>query len=86
MSSDEARSDSGSEPELTPAEEAFGERLGAQRPVPGAAFRGGLGRLLTADDPGHRSRPPDLWRTAGLLLAAGVLLLVLGLAIAISSL
>jgi hypothetical protein len=71
------------EPELTPTEEAFGEALGSNRPLPGAAFRGALGRHLAAEDPGLPSRPPDLWRTVALLLAGAVVLLAIGLLLAV---
>lgn len=41
----------------------------SQRPVPGAAFRGGLGRMVAASDPGYGPRPARL----RLLVAAWVL-------------
>jgi hypothetical protein len=71
------------EPELTPIEEAFGEALGARRPLPGGVFRGALGRHLAAEDPGLTSRPPHLWRTVGLFLAGAIVLLVIGLLLAL---
>jgi hypothetical protein len=71
------------EPELTPIEEAFGEALGARRPVPGGVFRGALGRYLAAQDPGLTSRPPHLWRIVGLLLVAACTLLVIALLLAL---
>ena len=73
----------GLDPPLTPAEQAFGDSLASRRPVPGAAFRGLLGRRLGSDDPGHSSRPPSLWRTVALLLAAGIILLLIGLLLAV---
>ena len=49
--------------------------LRGQRPVPGGAFRGGLGRLVAASDPGYGPRPARLrlvvtgWIGAGIVVA-----------------
>ena len=53
---------------------SIGERLMASRPVPRAAFRGDLRRLLVDGSPA-RSRPPMLWARIGASFAAGMLLL-----------
>jgi hypothetical protein len=46
--------------QLDPAESELGERLRTQRPVPGAGFRGSLGRWLDQRDPGFGPRPRQL--------------------------
>jgi len=49
--------------------------LDAQRPVPGAGFRGALGRHLAALDPGYGPRPVRLrLLVAGCLGGGGVLI------------
>jgi len=69
---------------LEPEPDSFeGERLagvGAEleraRPIPGAAFRGALGRhLLNEGAAAARHRPPHLWVMVGGLAAAGLVLL-----------
>jgi len=67
------------DPDLGPQEHAIGERLSAGRPVPRPTFRGALGRYLVMEDPGHRHRPANLWLLVTAFLAAGLLLLVVGL-------
>jgi hypothetical protein len=63
------------EPELA-------ERLGRERPVPGAAFRGALGRYLVAHDPGYGTRPPRLPLIVAAYVAAGLLVMAVGLLLA----
>src|SRR5205807_1031742 len=62
-----------------PDERELAERLLSQRPVPGAEFRGSLGRYLVANDPGFGPRPERLLAIVGAYLGAGGLLLALGL-------
>jgi hypothetical protein len=64
---------------LTGGEEALAARLARERLLPGAAFRGALGRHLAADQPGHGPRPQRLRLIVCAWLLAGGLLLVLGL-------
>jgi hypothetical protein len=64
--------------EPTAADRALDEQLRATRPVPGAGFRGALGRHLAASDPGYENRPPHLWLISGGYLAGGSALLALG--------
>jgi hypothetical protein len=67
-----------SEIEIEPADQALAQRLEAIQPLPSPAFRGALGRRLIATDPGYGPRPAGLRRTVALLIAAGLLLLLLG--------
>jgi hypothetical protein len=61
--------------ELTEKEQEQADQLRDSRPVPGAGFRGALGRYLAAQDPGYGPRPRRLRViAAGYLGAAGVLL------------
>ena len=60
-------------------EHELAERLIAQRPVPRARFRGRLGRQLAVMDPGYGARPEQLWPVVTICLAAGLLMLALGL-------
>jgi len=53
-------------------------RLSAQRPVPAPGFRGALGRMLAASDPGYGPRPEHLRRTVALWAGAGTVLVILG--------
>lgn len=64
--------------DLTAQENAVGEQLAADRPVPGAGFRGALGRLLLADDPRYVRRPPRLRLISAGCLAASLVLLACG--------
>jgi hypothetical protein len=59
------------EPELA-------ELLCHNRPIPGAGFRGSLGRRLAATDPGFGPRPERLWLLVTAWLAGGSLLIALG--------
>ena len=68
-----------SEPDQSTEELAVAQSLGALRPVPTPAFRGGLARRLVSLDPGYGHRPEWLWQRAGVLAGAGVLLVLLGL-------
>jgi hypothetical protein len=52
--------------------------LGERRPLPGAAFRGALGRRLEALDPGWGPRPERLVPTAAAYLSLGLALIGLG--------
>jgi hypothetical protein len=62
-------------PSEVPAEDrAIGDRLTAERPVPGAGFRGALGRLLAAEDPGYGPRPARLWLISAASVVAGAAL------------
>lgn len=53
------------------------DRLGIGRPVPGAAFRGALGRRLAERDPGYGPRPERLRLMVAGYLGAGGLLIAL---------
>ncbi len=53
-------------------------RLAAERPVPGAEFRGSLGRHLVAADPGFGPRPGRLRTLVALYATAGTALTALG--------
>ena len=55
------------------------ERLERERPAPAAGFRGALGRYLVARDPGYGPRPENLHVMVGTALAAGGVLIGLGL-------
>jgi hypothetical protein len=65
------------EPELSVRERALAEQLQAARPVPGAAFRGGLSRHIADHDPGYGTRPRRLRLIASGYFAASALLLAL---------
>ena len=65
-------------PDPSPEDARLAERLAAQRPVPGAGFRGALGRRLVGLDPGYGPRPTRLWGLVSLWLAAGLLVLHIG--------
>jgi hypothetical protein len=66
------------EGQLEPPDRAFGERLQTERAVPGAGFRGALGRHLALRDPGYGPRPARLRLIASAYLGAGAVLLALG--------
>lgn len=70
---------SGLDRDPTPSERALADQLSADRPVPGARFRGALSRHLAAEDPGHGPRPERLRLIASGYLAGGALLLAVGL-------
>ncbi|MHB8691967.1 MAG: hypothetical protein ACYDHH_12045 [Solirubrobacteraceae bacterium] len=74
------------EPEPTPAEEAIGERLLGDRPVPPGGFRGALERHLAALDPRYGPRPDDLRLRVSGYIGAGALLLTVALLQALGSL
>ncbi len=68
------------DPELDALEGERLSRVGAEldrdRPIPGAAFRGALGRhLLDAGAARARHRPTHLWARVGALAAGGLALL-----------
>jgi hypothetical protein len=70
------------EPEI-PAESDLGERdladrLGGERPVPRASFRGALARRLAASDPGYGPRPVHLRLMVAGYLGAGSVLIAVG--------
>jgi hypothetical protein len=69
----------GNEPDLTSREHALAEKLHAEKPVPAAGFRGALGRQLAIRDPGYGTRPERLRLIAFSYLAAGAVLLAVGL-------
>jgi hypothetical protein len=64
--------------ELGVAESQLAERLGDERPVPPAGFRGALGRHLAALDPGYGPRPARLRLIAGGYVATGAALIAFG--------
>jgi hypothetical protein len=70
--------DSTLDSELEPPERDLAKRLTDQRPVPGADFRGALGRHLVARDPRYGPRPERLRMIAGLYVGAGVGIVALG--------
>lgn len=69
------------DPQLPPAERAelmaAAARLEAGRPTPAPAFRGELGRAVSAEVTSRhlRARPAHLWLIVALLSAAGIALL-----------
>lgn len=63
---------------LDPPDRDVAGRLGAERPVPAADFRGALGRSLVSADPGFGPRPERLRLTAALYLCGGMALIALG--------
>jgi hypothetical protein len=67
------------DPEPTARELALAEQLHLDKLTPAAGFRGGLGRHLAVRDPGYGTRPERLRLAVTGYLAAGALLLVLGL-------
>jgi hypothetical protein len=72
--------------ELGPAEQAVSIRLEAASPVPRAAFRSSLRRLLEERDPGHGPRPNRLRSRVGALAACGPMLPALAALVASGSL
>lgn len=68
--------------ELGAGEQRLADRLVADRPVPGAGFRGALRRYLAARDPRYGPRPEHLRRIVLAYLLAGVLLVGIGALIA----
>jgi hypothetical protein len=62
-------------PALESPERDLADRLRIARPVPGAVFRGALGRHLAERDPGYGPRPERLRLiVAGYIGAGGVLI------------
>jgi hypothetical protein len=61
---------------------AFGEELVRHRPVPSAAFRGGLWRYLAARHPGHGPRPERLRVLVAAYVLVGLLLMLAALLMA----
>lgn len=61
-------------------------RLLDERPVPSGGFRGGLGRMLAASDPGFGPRPPRLRLSVAAWLGAGLIVLGIGALEALASL
>ena len=70
------------ETELGVGEHELAHRLGAERPVPAAGFRGALGRHLAARDPGYGPRPARLRLFVSVYLGTGGLLIVAGALVA----
>lgn len=66
------------EDRLGHAEIALGDTLSQRRPVPGADFRGALGRHLTALDPRWGPRPARLPLLVVAYLLPGLVLIGLG--------
>ncbi len=62
----------------TRADAELERRMAGERPVPAADFRGALGRLLGAADPGYGPRPPHLRLKVAGWLAGGVVIVALG--------
>jgi hypothetical protein len=58
-------------------EHDLANRLRIARPVPGAGFRGALGRRLAERDPGYGPRPERLRLIAAGYIGAGGLLIAL---------
>ncbi len=69
-----------------PEEESLAGALVSDRPVPGADFRGALGRYLAARDPGYGPRPDALRMMVLAYVAAGLVLIAIGLLQATGSL
>ncbi len=67
-------------------DQAVADTLARERPVPPGQFRGALGRYLAARDPGYGPRPVHLRLVSAAYLAAGLVLLALGLLQATGSL
>ncbi|MDQ6819877.1 MAG: hypothetical protein M3076_05970 [Actinomycetota bacterium] len=66
------------DPPLDSGDRELAGRLAGERPVPGAHFRGLLGRRLVAADPGYPPRPPRLRATATAYLLVGGAVTTLG--------
>jgi hypothetical protein len=61
--------------DFDPGEQSLAGALRIARPVPGAGFRGALGRHLAEHDPGYGPRPERLpLMVAGYLGAGGLLI------------
>jgi hypothetical protein len=73
------------EPTADEADPQLSAQLAEQRPLPGAAFRGALGRLLSTQDPGYGPRPARLGLLVTVLVCAGVALVVVGALVALVS-
>ena len=63
--------------EYKPSEQNLAAALRIARPVPGAGFRGALGRHLAEHDPGYGPRPERLRLMVGGYLGAGGVLIAL---------
>lgn len=63
---------------IEPQDEELASRLGGQRPVPNAGFRGALARHLALRDPGYGHRPERLWALVAGYVGSGAVLLGLG--------
>lgn len=63
--------------DFDPAEQNLAASLGLARPVPGAGFRGALGRHLSEHDPGYGPRPERLRLMVAGYLGAGGLMIAL---------
>lgn len=72
--------------QLTPEERRIADHLRTSRPLPGAGFRGALGRYLAARDPGYGPRPERLRLLAGAWLLGGLALVAVGALLALGSL
>jgi hypothetical protein len=65
---------------LDSPEHDLADRLRIARPVPGAAFRGAVGRRMAEQDPGYGPRPERLRLiVAGYIGAGGLLIALAGL-------
>ncbi len=65
------------DPELDSADRELGERLGRDRPVPTAGFRGILARRLAERDPGYGPRPRWLVPIVSGCVSGGLALILL---------
>ena len=64
-------------PETGPAERQVADRLGGERPVPTAGFRGALALRLAAIDPGYGPRPERLRLMVAAYFGVGSMLIAL---------
>jgi hypothetical protein len=69
---------------LDSPERELADRLRIARPVPGAEFRGALGRRLGERDPGYGPRPERLRLLVAGYIGAGGLLIALAAALGLS--
>jgi hypothetical protein len=65
-------------PEPDPQDHELADRLRSGRPVPGAGFRGALGRHLIETDPGYGPRPESLRMVVAASIAGGCGLIAVG--------
>lgn len=73
------------DPTIEEADPRLSAQLAEQRPLPGAAFRGALGRLLGEQDPGYGPRPERLRLLVTALVCSGAVLVFAGALVALLS-